>query len=285
MPKFKVCFAFFPFGNQEAPAVRKWFARTILACKKDPRIGEILDRDFDDTPITMSRNGAERWATGEGADLLCMIDSDMKPDYLVGKDPTAKPFWESSLEFVLNHEGPCVVAAPYQGPPPHENCYVFQWVRQQSDHPNPDYRLAQFTREEAAVRTGIQCVGALPTGLILIDMRAFKRIEPPYFEYEYADPPFNTRKSTTEDVYFTRNLSLAGVPQYCNWDAWAIHHKRKDVTKPVIQTVDAVGEQLRSALAQGWVRGERLLDVSCKDDPAMPPTNGHCPAKLPLLKP
>lgn len=276
--KFKVLFAFFPYGNRENPSLRKWFTRTIMACKAHPNIGEILDKDFDDTPITMSRNAAEKLAREQQCDLLCMVDSDMKPDlYLNTPGSGAKPFWDSSLEFVLNHQGPCVVAAPYCGKPPHENTMVCTWRKAQSEHPNVDMRLALYEREEAAVRAGFEEVGALPTGLILIDMRVFKYIEPPYFEYEYADPPYNTQKATTEDIYFTRNLSLAGVPQYVNWDAWAGHFKEKCVGKPTILTKDLVAEGFREAIKRDWHSKERLIDLRNGV-----PINGQCVSQAPF---
>lgn len=260
--KLNVLFAFFPYGNEENPSLRKWFARTMLKAKSDPRLGEIFDRDFDDTPITMSRNACMKTAQELRCDLVCMVDSDMKPDLYLGQPAAlAKPFWDSSLDFMVEHQGPCVVAAPYCGRPPHENTMVCRWRNSQSDHPNVDMRLALYEREEASVRMGIEEVGALPTGLILIDTRALGAIQPPYFEYEYADPPFNTTKATTEDIYFTRNLSLAGVPQYVNWDAWAGHFKEKCVGKPTMLTRDMVAEGFRDALKRDWHSRERLIDV------------------------
>lgn len=260
--KLKLLIANFPYGHSENPDIRKWFTRTILAAKKDPRIGEIEDMDVDDTPVTISRNRVLKYAQDNQVDLVCMVDSDMKPDLYLGQPgPSVKPFFESSLDFMLNHRGPCVVAAPYCGPPPVENPYIFRWARLQSDHPNPDMKLISYDREEASLRMGFEEVAALPTGLILIDVRCLQAISPPWFDYTYADPPFNTRKATTEDVYFTRNLSLAGVPQYVNWDAWAGHHKRKCVGKPMILTSDAIGEEFRQAIARGYKSDERLMDI------------------------
>ena len=256
--KAKVMFARFPFKRSEDPAVAKWLVPTVLKCKNDGRVGEVLHLEVDDTPITMSRNRACRAAQKLGVDILCMIDSDMQPDL-----PGQRPFWDTSFEFMLRHEGPCCVAAPYCGPPPHENVYVFRWATYQGDHPNTDLHLEQYPREDACQRAGFEEVGALPTGLMLIDMRALDVISPPWFEYEYKDPPFNTEKSTTEDVFFTRNLSLAGVPQYVNWDAWAGHVKMKVVGKPSILTCDAIREQFREAVSRNAREGEKIMDINC----------------------
>ncbi len=265
--KLSVMFARFPYGHCDEPDTTDWLVTTVLAAKADPRIGNISRFRADDTPIPMTRNLTIAAAQAAGVDLLCMIDNDMKPDaYLpanVNKleaDPEARPFWESSLDFLLSDacEGPGVIAAPYCGPPPHENIYVFQWKNYQSDHPNPDLHLAQYSREEAALWKGITEVAALPTGLILIDMRALARIPPPYFDYEYADAPYNSRKGSTEDVFFTRNLSLAGVHVYCNWDAWAGHWKRKCVGRPKPLTVDVIRKEMRRAVLNNVQPGERL---------------------------
>lgn len=258
MKQFKVLFARFPFGNQEVPDVTDWMIETVIKAKADARISEVRHMRLNDTPITMTRNKVIKAAQQDGADFVVMIDSDMKPDLAI---PGAKPFWPTAFDFAVQHRGPCVVGVPYCGPPPHENVYVFRWAHVQDGHPNADLRIDQYPREDAAARAGFEEVAALPTGLILIDMRAIASLKPPYFEYEYQDPPFNTVKATTEDVYFTRNLSLAGVPQYVLWDAWAGHHKRKVVGKPTILSCEAVREQFRGAILRGSVSNEVLINV------------------------
>ena len=270
--QFKVMIARFPFLASEHPDVTEWFAETVMKAKADPRISEVITRSYNDTPITMTRNLALKDALDNGVDFVTMVDSDMKPDaYLasnpnkLGTMPRAKPFWESSLSFMLDHRqaglGPSMVAAPYGGPPPFENVYVFQWINIQSDHPEPDGKLEAISREEAARWTGILEVGALPTGLCMIDTGALSRLPPPWFEYEYADPPFNTRKATTEDVFFTRNMSLAGMPVYCNWDAWAGHWKRKCVGVPRVLTVESVRERFRETIVSGRRAADQLVYV------------------------
>lgn len=260
--KIRLLIARFPFGNQEAPSVTDWVAETYHKAKCDPRIGVVHRMKVDDTPITMSRNRVLKYALDEQMDLVLMVDSDMQPDLPY---PGAKPFWDSTLEFMLNHEGPCAVAAPYGGPPPHENVYVFQWVKMSEDNPNVELKLAQFSREQTFQLAGIQQVAALPTGVFMLDVRALKvpGFNPPWFEYEWTDK-YQTHKASTEDVFFTRNLSLAGVPVYCNWDSWAGHHKRKIVVKPQPLTVEAVREQFREAIASGIRDDEKLIDVTKK---------------------
>ena len=272
MPKYRVMLGRFPYLGDEACECVDWMVQFAVRVNADPRF-ELVMKRIADTPITMTRNQMILAAQQAQADFLLMVDSDMAPDLYLGVDRQAKPFWESSIEFMLDHPGPSVVGAPYCGPPPHENVYVFEWLNKQSDNPNVDVKLDQITREKAAILGGIQEVAALPTGLIIFDMRAFKKLPPPWFSYEYQGdgdrcPGCNTPKagpqafkSSTEDVVLTRDLSLAGVPQYCNWDAWAGHVKRKVVGRPVLYTCDGVAKKLHEAVKAGRAQGERLRVV------------------------
>lgn len=255
--KISLLIARFPFGNSEAPSVANWLVSTVVQLKSDPRIGVIHRMEVDDTPITMGRNRVLKAARDMRVDYVLMIDSDMAPDLAY---PGAKPFLPGALDFALQHEGPCIVAAPYCGPPPHENVYVFRWAAFETNDPNHGMRLEQYHREEAAIRGGFEEVAALPTGLILINMRALERMLPPWFYYEWADKE-QSEKASTEDVTFTRDASLAGVRVYCYWDAWAGHHKRKCVGKPTYLTVDLVREQFAEVVRRNHRSNEKLVHV------------------------
>jgi hypothetical protein len=256
--------ATFPYGGSIGYKASEWLNQLFVTLKKDSRIDRLVSVSINDTPITMSRNRVMKAALDQNIDWVLMLDSDMDPDLYLGRMPGVKPFWESSWEFCLSHPGPLCIAAPYCGPPPVENVYVFKWVRLQSDHPNVDLKLEQYTREEAAFLGGIQQAAALPTGVFLIRTDCLRQpgVKPPWFDYEWGDPPFNTKKDTTEDVFFTRNLDIAGVPCFCNWDAWAGHVKYKSVGKPVLLTSDNVREQFRDALRRGPLRREEVLEVT-----------------------
>ena len=258
MMKVNVLFARFPYGNQENPDCTDWLINTTIKAMKDPRIGEVKHWRINDTPITMGRNRCVKEALACNTDVLCMIDSDMGPDLpdILG----AKPFWDTSFDFLLDHHGPCAIAAPYCGPPPFENVFIFQWASAQSDHPNVDLKLSQYTREQAYSMGGIQSVAALPTGLILIDMRVFARLVHPYFYYEYTDKQ-ETHKASTEDVAFTRDMTLAGVPIYCNWDSWAGHWKWKKVGKPEYLTMAHIRATFREAIMADRHEDEKLIDL------------------------
>ena len=291
--KVNVFVAFFPYGgngssSSEYPEVRNWYARTLKKIGSDPRIGEVCDKAFSDTPITMTRNAAVLQARKCGADVLVMCDSDMHPDKeLQEGDRTAKPFWDSSFDFLyerLLRGKQTVVGAPYCGPPPIEMPYVFKWCSKQNDHHNPDYGLEMFSREEAAVRCGTEEVAALPTGLIMFDMRVFDAIDPkhhyemllkeypphiarqltrPWFYYEYENV-YQATKGSTEDVVATRDMSMSLIaklgynPLYCNWDAWAGHMKPKCVRKPRLISASSVSKKLLAAAESGRNDGEQL---------------------------
>lgn len=266
--KLNILVACFSYGGNggiasEHPDVRNWLLQTIPKMKADPRIHRVSLVDISDTPITMTRNRSVVVARQSEADVLLMVDSDMRPDLLVGRDPYAVPFWDTAFSHLYRHwdRGPSVIAAPYCGPPPCENVYVFRWANQASmpaAAEEADMQLVQVTRAEAYEQCGIQEAAALPTGLCAFDVRAFELTEPKkpgdpsWFEYEYTDL-YRSEKGSTEDVYATRNLSLAGIlqlgynPLFCAWSSWAGHWKPKCVGRPNLLTADAVAENFRRA--------------------------------------
>lgn len=280
--KLDVFFAFFVYGGNGGiassnPFLRGWFAQLVLAATRDERIGKIQDHDFCDTPITMQRNASVLMARELGADVIVMIDSDNIPDHYLDR-PGAKRFFESSFDFLYNHwdKGPVVVAAPYCGPPDEELVYIFEWINNQTGSANPDFRLQMIGRADASRRLGIQEAAALPTGVSMWDMRAFKLTEPetmddpPWFDYEWKDK-YRAAKSSTEDVFGSRNISMAGCvelgynPLFCNWDAWAGHLKAKIVPPPEVPTADEINKTYLAAVARKQRRAERVIQVGVED--------------------
>lgn len=293
--KLNVFFAFFAYAGNggiscEHPGLRVWFAKLMRALDKDERIGRMMEKTFMDTPITMTRNGAVMKAREFKADVLVMIDSDMEPDLYLGRHPTARPFFQSSFDFLYKHyqRGPCAIFAPYCGPPPHptyggmECVYMFRWTDVESGTENPLFALQKFSREDAAMRSGFEQVDAAPTGLSMFDMRMFELTEPkdtrdkPWFYYEWTDK-YQQAKGSTEDVTATRDMALAcqvkhgynGV--YSNWDAWAGHMKTKCVGKPVVFHGDTVASKFVKAVQDNFSRDERIVDWGAGDDGASHP--------------
>jgi hypothetical protein len=184
--KLNVLIATYPYaGNggisSQADEVSDWLTDTMIKASRDPRIGRVTKQKFSDTPITMTRNASVCFAREIGADVLVMVDSDMWPDKRLKEGAAdAKPFFETSFDFLYQHydRGPVVIGAPYCGPPPCENVYVFQWTNRESRHPGSEGRLSGYTREQAFQMAGIQHCAALPTGLIMFDMRAFELTTP-----------------------------------------------------------------------------------------------------------
>lgn len=247
MAKYRVLIAQFPYGGVTHIDAAKYVAGLACEMRDDPEIGpgNVALWDIADTPVTMCRNRCLLVAEQAGVDYVLMIDSDMRPDLYLdgGGHPAdgyefAKPFWNEAWPFARDHAGPCVIAAPYGGPPPEELVYVFRWTDRQTGDPNPNYNLTQYTRAEAVAARGIERVGALATGLMLIDMKAIQRLKHPRFYYEWTDVTAS-KKASTEDVTFSRDLGLAGVPLYVTWNAWAGHWKQKCVMRP--RVVDSHG--------------------------------------------
>lgn len=257
-------YGWYPYAQIEHPDITDYLMTTYHEMRTDPRIERVRRSRKADTPIPMTRNEAVETARQNKVDFLLMIDSDVSPDlHLSGKEQAgspypeywtdwAKPFWSTSFDFAIEQRAagsPCIIGAPYCGPSPHQNVYVFRWDNWRNNYtPDAnDMKLDQYPRAEAATLTGIQEVAALPTGLILIDMQAIEKATPPYFYYEYTDER-ELHKASTEDVTFTRDMSLYGVKQYCNWDAWCGHHKHELVAKPAPLTSANIGDRMREAM-------------------------------------
>ncbi|NCA16964.1 MAG: class I SAM-dependent methyltransferase [Betaproteobacteria bacterium] len=277
--KFKVGICVFSYGgnggiSSEVPDIREWATALVADVASDDRISDVRMWTLSDTPITMTRNRAVLQARQHGIDVLVMVDSDMKPDVDFGTSPDAKKFFQSSFDFLVKnyHRGPCVIGVPYCGPPPHECVYVFRWNSMQSGHPNPDFQLEMYDRHTAVKMAGIQECAALPTGLIMYDMRAFELTEPkkqgdhPWFYYEWRDH-FAADKASTEDVTNTRDLSLVGTqklgynPVFCNWDAWAGHWKPKCVGKPAFIDAANICSKLKESWESGYEAGVKIVDL------------------------
>jgi hypothetical protein len=277
--KLSVGIVSFPYaGNgatsSETPDLREWAVPLAVNASKNEKIERLHIWSLSDTPITMTRNRAVIQARDMKLDVLVFVDSDQKPDMYLGHDPNAKPFFESSFDYIYDHyeKGPVVIGAPYCGPPPHECVYIFKWENRESGHAAPDYQLVMYDRHTAATLAGIQECAALPTGLIMYDMRCFDLIEPkdenskPFFYYEWTNK-YAENKGSTEDVSNTRDISLAGIqllgynPVRCNWDAWAGHWKPKCVGKPQIIDAAGVSHKLVDAYKAGFDSKTKMVNL------------------------
>lgn len=310
--KYNIFFAYFPYGGNgsapsENPAIRNWWGKTLLALKTGrhaAKVDRIMCEDFADTPITMTRNAAVLSARKNKADILVMVDSDMVPDmYLLPQhakdDPAAaagaKPFIDVAIAEIDDHYevGPIVIGAPYCGPPPSAPVYIFHWEEHCKEAVDTKHELRMFTRNEAAIMTGVGTAAALPTGMIAYDMRAFDLIEPipsrngqdatrgsmGFFYYEFDDH-YHANKGSTEDVTNTRDICFNGVrklgynPLRVAWDCWAGHVKPLVVGKPRIIPIESVEGRYAKAV-RDEISGHERIDASSYIPPTTVVADGH----------
>jgi hypothetical protein len=173
--------------------------------------------------ILMNRNICVKGAQEVHATHLLFIDPDMVPDYYYGKEPRAKRFFDEAWPFILKHPG-SICAAPYCGPSPAKPVHVF--VRGAASD-----QLLRVPRGMAAKLEGWSSVEAVGTGLMLIDMAIFDRLEHPYFDDEYQDITKSDIRRT-QDVWFCLRAREKKIPIYVHWDCWARHYQPNMVDKP-----------------------------------------------------
>jgi predicted O-methyltransferase YrrM len=271
--KVNVLICQFAYGGNSSvsmtlPSHCPWLANIAMSVVNDDRVGKFAMKQFSDTPITMTRNFAVEYAKANDFDILLFLDSDNKPDCELKDDPNAKPFWETSFNFIFDRlvKGlPTVVAAPYCGGGEDENVFMFWWKNFRNSE-NTKFSLEQYTRSHAAIMAGIQPIAAGPTGVTMYSRSAFELMEPPYFKYEWADKT-ESSKASTEDVFNLRDISLLGWKHHkCdtvfgNWDAWASHYKVNEVRKPRIMGINEIGSRFIEAIERGVDSKDRIVDL------------------------
>lgn len=249
----KVLVAVLTYSKQVGAEVFGWCCKAIPEMQDHPRVEAVAVGTTFGYPTDRMRNAVCKQALAQGYDFLLMLDDDVHPDLHLGHDPQAKPFLPTALDYCYGQPGPVVVGAPYTGGPPAQRVMVMRDRDVQPDAPAGwGKKLDSYTREEAAGMTGFGRVSALPTGCMLIDLRCLAVLPPPWFSYEYADPPFNTTLASTEDIVFSRNLSWLGVPQVCAWNSWCGHVKTYTASKPMPCPVDEVPANILKAWEAGW---------------------------------
>ena len=275
----------FPGNYSEHPASSGWVMKTIQDITAYTAIfssvEEIVPHKEIGTPITCLRNRTVGCAIAAQCDYLLMIDSDMDPDVV----PGAPEFWATAWTFMMNrrkrerewcgigglefnfedywyHFAPATIAAPYCGASPAQPVLMLQWSANNGDgHPDKLMKLGLIDRYDAAARTGIGKVAAMGTGLILYDTRVFFYLPPPWFDYEYTDV-YRIERSSTEDVFQTRNADFLGMPQFCAWDCWSGHWKLELISKPNPLTSEIVNDNIREAIKRGFSSSKKLHFVN-----------------------
>jgi len=210
--KVKVLILRLVYGGSECPALGSWLFRTALAMTKDPRIAGFQEVPLNVKGIPEARNFAVEIAREAEADYLLTADADSHPDIAPG--PT---FWETAFNFAYAHDGPCVVSAPVQMRNGLVNVH-----KEEFDADTGMTDLVLRTAAECANLEGIERVTACGMGLMLIDMRCFDELSPPYFRFGYVDERCcNIERG--EDGMFTADLGGPDIPVYVNWDCWCGH--------------------------------------------------------------
>lgn len=252
--KVKLVATVFTYARQIGAGAFAYCCELQEKLRGHPRLDRVSVSYAYGYPTDKQRNGAMVDARAAGFDFLLMIDDDQVPDIGRASDRNDfVPFLPSALEFAIAHDGPCVVGAPYCGGPPLQEVMVMKHRQYVPDQVGGmGWKLDKFTRDEAAVERGIGRVAALPTGMLMIDLRVMDIVPPPWFAYEFTDPPFNTNLASTEDVMFTRNADWLGVPQYCHWSAWAGHDKEYTTGFPMASPLTTVSDSVYKAYAGGW---------------------------------
>jgi hypothetical protein len=278
--KVTILIARLSYNGYERVEIGNWLVQTAIALHEHPRVSNCFHKIVTGYPTPRVRNEVLEICRTKRIDFALMIDDDVVPDVhsptsAVGYDHLPKMgdqinFMPAALDFALEHPGPCVIGAPYCAGPPDERVLVSRFREKASDDPNVHcggLQLEGFTRDEAAVKTGLEMVSALPTGLMLIDTRTLNVLGAPWFDYEYKDPQ-QTQLASTEDTVFSRNALYLGIPQYCAWQSWAAHVKTKVVGRPRKYPIFAVPPAVRQAVRDEIEHEMRTARPADRENPA-----------------
>lgn len=300
--KLSILCVFFSYGGHsgmdaEHPSCREWLCDTMSRVRDDPRVGKFGVKTLADTPVTMSRNKAVKLAREMGVDILVMLDADQ--DFMLHADEDwYRPFFPVAFDEIYKHydKGPLVIAAPYCGAANNgENIFYFRWQDQGWHGDETSFSLEQYTRAEAAEMRGLHEAAALPTGLIMFDMRIFdlldvnrkskeqvlldfqagkiglrealRCIQDGYFYYEWTDETAS-EKASTEDVSATRDMSIVSQLKLgynaCRvaCDSWIGHVKPYTVGRPKRFCVEQVGGVLKRTVLDGHSYRDEIRKVS-----------------------
>lgn len=246
----------FTYAKQVGADAFSWCCGVGPALEKHSRVKDVRISYTHGYPTDKMRNAVVREARSHGHDFVLMLDDDQVPDYglaSMAERTDMVPFLPSAIDFALAHDGPCLVGAPYCGAPPLQQVMVMknrEYVPGLLD--GMGLKIDKYTRDEAARERGIKPVSGLPTGCLLVDLRVLDVLPPPWFSYEFDDPPLNTSLASTEDIVFTRNLDWLGVKQYATWSSWAGHSKEFVTGVPTEAPVVDIPQSIHRAWSNGW---------------------------------
>lgn len=211
--KVNVCIVRLAYGMVEHPAVGDFLWTTAVATCRDSRIENTVNLWLDHAPVYAARNLAVKAAKAHQAHFLCMIDAkDMHPQFF----PQAPQFWDKAFDFAYCSSQPCVISAPTRLRNGMVNIHK-ERVDSTGKH------LVMQRPAECEHKRGMEQVPGAGSGLMLVDMRVFDSLKPPYFDFAYD--PDKCHVLAGEDIAFTSRCTEAGIPVYAAWDCRAGHWK------------------------------------------------------------
>ena len=226
-----------PCGFQlEHPDVRIWAQLTSIKIARDPRIERFEIYNDNKVRIHCHRNAAAAKAIELGCDYLLFCDPDARPDCRAFNDRApkdqqphaaewAKPFYESTLDFMLSNRAG-VVAAPAVSQRPQESINVFLF---RNDEP-----FSRMTHEELETTPPqFLQVAAIGTHLMMVDVNVFRALPQPWFEDLYEADNKQIEIQQSQDSVFCLKCTNAGFPVYANLFAPAGHNKTDCLMPPL----------------------------------------------------
>ncbi len=250
MPKFRVMVGRPTGSGSTRSEIANWMIEVVTVSLTDPHLAPLIE-DVDHVPIqrfptNIARNELVDVARSRRADILAMVDDDVKPP---------EGFFKTAVEFLIAHHGPAIIACPYvTGGDGREDVCVFEWGQGTTGDADAPFAVTNIVREDAARRTGIERVPNVGTGLIFYRLDAFDAFQKVHKHDIFFDYGYDARKRKvieTEDCYNARLMNFAGVPIYVHWDFWLWHRKSKWCVRPTRLTDTNVGDVfMRQARAE-----------------------------------
>lgn len=208
--------------------VGTWMFTTGMQLCRDQRFESAWTHVDTRFRIHNSRNTLARWSLERGMDYLLFIDGDMHADFrLMNPEldislqpdarPWAKPFLQSSLDYMMGN--PCgVIGAPAVSGPPDNKINTFIYDA------NVDGNVRRMRREDMeTLEPQMLPVVAIGTGLMLIDINVFRKLPPPWFEDVEDDR--KEEVSHSQDCNFCLKCNANHIPVFANLFAPARHLK------------------------------------------------------------
>jgi Methyltransferase domain len=210
----KVMIARIARGCTERTEIGTWLCNCLADPSQTLKGLDVID--IEPTPAARNRAVMRARAQGYGPDdILIQVDDDMAPHGL---------FYPRAVQFLSERPGPTMFGSPYRGGFPRRAVQAL------------DTTYRRYTEAEAADMRHIQQAGLMGTGLFACTMAAFAAVQEagrlPWFEYLYADPPFNSMIRSSEDMVFCDKLNHSGGTIFCDWESWSGHAKTEVVGKP-----------------------------------------------------